>query len=145
MARRHVRGSGARAIRSRSFAKRSKRVRWRPPTGGSQVNLAQARLRFFSERKLVVASDSRGSTRRPIIQMTMKQVVQQISDGRTIVQDVPHPLCSTAQVLLAEAASLISAGTERYVVDLARKSLLQKARARPDHVARVLQKIRQEG
>ena len=38
-----------------------------------------------------------------------------------------------------------SVGTERYVVDLARQSLLAKARQRPDHVKRVMQKIRQEG
>jgi predicted dehydrogenase/threonine dehydrogenase-like Zn-dependent dehydrogenase len=75
----------------------------------------------------------------------MKQVVQQISDGKTLVHELPCPRCAAGEVLVAEAASLISAGTERYVVDLARKNLLQKAKARPDHVARVIQKIRQEG
>jgi predicted dehydrogenase/threonine dehydrogenase-like Zn-dependent dehydrogenase len=75
----------------------------------------------------------------------MKQVVQQLSDGKTVVRHLPAPLCSSGEVLVAEVASLISAGTERYVVDLARKNLFQKARARPDHVARVVQKIRQEG
>jgi predicted dehydrogenase/threonine dehydrogenase-like Zn-dependent dehydrogenase len=48
-------------------------------------------------------------------------------------------------VLVTVEKSLVSAGTERYVVDLARKSLLEKARARPDHVRRVLEKVRQEG
>jgi predicted PhzF superfamily epimerase YddE/YHI9 len=48
-------------------------------------------------------------------------------------------------VVVANAASLVSAGTERYVVELARKSLLGKARQRPDQVRRVLQKIRDEG
>jgi predicted dehydrogenase len=46
---------------------------------------------------------------------------------------------------VATAAPLISAGTERSVIDLARKNLLSKARQRPDQVRRVLQKVRQEG
>ncbi|HZR24004.1 MAG TPA: bi-domain-containing oxidoreductase [Vicinamibacterales bacterium] len=75
----------------------------------------------------------------------MKQIVQYVSGGVTAVEEVPAPLVTDTQVLVAGRASLISAGTERYVVDLARKSLMQKALARPDHVKRVLQKIRQEG
>ena len=75
----------------------------------------------------------------------MKQVVQYVSGGRTVLEDVPAPVVDNTQVLVAVAASLISAGTERYVVDLARKNLVQKALARPDQVTRVLQKIRQEG
>ena len=47
--------------------------------------------------------------------------------------------------MVANAASVISAGTERMVMDLAKKSLLGKARERPDHVRRVLEKVRQEG
>jgi threonine dehydrogenase-like Zn-dependent dehydrogenase len=46
---------------------------------------------------------------------------------------------------MATVASAISAGTERYVVDLARKSLIAKARQRPEDVKRILQKMRQEG
>jgi hypothetical protein len=46
---------------------------------------------------------------------------------------------------MATVASAISAGTERYVVDLARKSLIGKARQRPADVKRVFQKLRQEG
>jgi predicted dehydrogenase/NADPH:quinone reductase-like Zn-dependent oxidoreductase len=75
----------------------------------------------------------------------MKQVLQDIRAGHTFVHDVPDPIAAAAQVVVATAASLISAGTERYVVELARKSLLGKARDRPDHVRRVLQKVRQEG
>ncbi len=47
--------------------------------------------------------------------------------------------------MVANVSSLVSAGTERYVVELAKKSLLGKARERPDHVKRVLQKMKQEG
>src|SRR5262249_47746657 len=75
----------------------------------------------------------------------MKQIVQHVSGGRTILADVPAPSPDATQVLVAVAASLISAGTERYVVDLARKNILQKALARPNDVKRVLNKIREEG
>lgn len=75
----------------------------------------------------------------------MKQVVQEIGTGKTRLADVPAPLCSRTQVQVQVCASLISAGTERYVVDLAKASLLEKARRRPDQVRRVLAKIRTEG
>ena len=48
-------------------------------------------------------------------------------------------------LLIANAASVISAGTEKMTMDLARKSLLGKARERPDQVRRVLEKLRNEG
>jgi predicted dehydrogenase len=75
----------------------------------------------------------------------MKQVVQEVRSGVTAVRDIPAPLAPPHHVLIATAASLVSAGTERYVVELARKSLLGKARQRPDQVRRVLEKVRDEG
>src|ERR1700722_16159886 len=75
----------------------------------------------------------------------MKQVIQDVRSGATTVKELPGPLAAPGLVLVAEIASAISAGTERYVVDLARKSLLGKARERPADVKRVLQKMRQEG
>lgn len=75
----------------------------------------------------------------------MRQVVQHIRTGETTAQEIPAPVAGPHEVLVDVRASLISAGTERYVVELANKSLLEKARARPDHVRRVLQKLRQEG
>ena len=75
----------------------------------------------------------------------MKQVIQDVRSGATTVKEIPGPVAARGQVLIAEVASAISAGTERYVVDLARKSLLGKARERPQDVKRVLQKMRQEG
>lgn len=75
----------------------------------------------------------------------MLQVVQDINSGKTTVRLLPDPVAPAGHVVVANAASLVSAGTERYVVELARKSLLAKARERPDHVRRVLQKIKAEG
>jgi predicted dehydrogenase/threonine dehydrogenase-like Zn-dependent dehydrogenase len=75
----------------------------------------------------------------------MKQVVQDVRSGATSIREIPDPITPPGHVLVAALASAISAGTERYVVDLARKSLIGKARQRPQDVKRVLQKIRQEG
>jgi predicted dehydrogenase/threonine dehydrogenase-like Zn-dependent dehydrogenase len=75
----------------------------------------------------------------------MKQVIQEVRSGATLVTEIPDPMVLPGQVLMATMASVISAGTERYVVDLARKSLIGKARQRPQDVKRVLQKLRYEG
>ena len=68
----------------------------------------------------------------------MKQVAQSIKDGRIQVLDVPAPTLRPHGVLAQNAWSLISAGTERAKVDLGQKSLLGKARSRPDQVAQVV-------
>jgi len=75
----------------------------------------------------------------------MKQIIQEVRSGKTTVKEIPDPMVLPGQVLMATMASVISAGTERYVVDLARKSLVGKARQRPEDVKRVLQKLRQDG
>lgn len=75
----------------------------------------------------------------------MKQVTQDVRKGTTAIREIPAASVGQGQVVVAVAASLISAGTERTVIELARKSLVGKARQRPDHVRRVLQKIREEG
>jgi len=75
----------------------------------------------------------------------MQQVLQPIDGGATEVVEAPLPACGPHEVLIANRFSLISAGTERSTVELAKTSLLQKARKRPDHVKRVLEKVRQEG
>ena len=75
----------------------------------------------------------------------MKQVVQDIRSGKQSVVEVPAPLAKPGHVLIANAFSVISAGTEKAAIELARKSLIGKALARPDHLRRVIEKIRQEG
>jgi predicted dehydrogenase len=75
----------------------------------------------------------------------MKQLVQQTDTGRAEVREVPAPCASTGKVLVRTAASLVSAGTERMIVDFAEKNLLQKARSRPDLVRQTVDKARREG
>ncbi len=75
----------------------------------------------------------------------MKQVLQNLRDGQTVVVDVPVPQPKPGTALVRTAASLVSAGTERMVVEFAEKSLLGKARSRPDLARQVLGKAQREG
>ncbi|MCS6882521.1 MAG: bi-domain-containing oxidoreductase [Oscillochloridaceae bacterium] len=75
----------------------------------------------------------------------MKQITQNYRSGELTVADVPPPALRPGGVLVAVAASLVSAGTERAMVTLAQASLLDKARQRPDLARQVLEKVRQEG
>lgn len=74
----------------------------------------------------------------------MKQVLQDRS-GLTVVRDVPAPPCPPGAVLVHNLFSAISSGTERARVELSRKSLLAKARERPDLVREVVDRARREG
>ena len=75
----------------------------------------------------------------------MKQLIQNVRSGETNVGEVPTPTPQTGEALVRTAASLVSAGTERTLVSFAEKSLLGKARSRPDLVRQVLDKARREG
>lgn len=75
----------------------------------------------------------------------MKQVTQNMRDGKTIVQDIPNPSPQRGQALIKVANSLVSAGTERMLVEFGEKSLVGKARSRPDLVKQVVDKISREG
>jgi polar amino acid transport system substrate-binding protein len=75
----------------------------------------------------------------------MKQLIQNFKTGELSVDDVPMPAISNGMVLVENNFSLISAGTERGTVKVAKASLLGKARQRPDLVAQVIQNIRKEG
>ena len=75
----------------------------------------------------------------------MKQVTQRVRDGRIEVVEVPVPDLTPQTVLVDVRASLLSTGTERAKVETARKSLIGKARARPDQVRQVVDKARRDG
>jgi predicted dehydrogenase/threonine dehydrogenase-like Zn-dependent dehydrogenase len=78
--------------------------------------------------------------------MTVKQIAQSYKTGKLTVSDVAAPTRAPRGTILVDTrVSLISAGTERAVVDLARKSLIEKARERPDLVMKVVDKAKREG
>ena len=75
----------------------------------------------------------------------MKQLLQNIKTGKSTIEEVPMPTPREGQALIKVEASLVSAGTERMVVEFAEKSLVGKARSRPDLVKQVIDKARREG
>lgn len=75
----------------------------------------------------------------------MKQVVQSYRNGKITLKDVPAPACKGGGVLVRTMASLISVGTEKLMIEMGQKSLLGKARARPDLVRQVWAKAKKEG
>lgn len=75
----------------------------------------------------------------------MKQVLQNYKSGELAVKDVPAPRQSKGNVLVENTFSLISAGTEKSTVDMAKKSMVGKAVARPDLVKKVLNQVSKNG
>src|SRR5215470_17184085 len=75
----------------------------------------------------------------------MKQLMQSVRTGETIVADLPAPQLLSGSVLVQTITSLVSAGTERMVVEFANKGLLAKARSRPDLMRQVIDKAKREG
>lgn len=75
----------------------------------------------------------------------MKQVEQNYRSGVLRLIEAPVPRSGRGRNLVATRVSLISAGTEKQIIDLARSSLAGKAMARPDLVRKTLQKVRNEG
>lgn len=75
----------------------------------------------------------------------MKQALQNLRTGEVSVREVPPPRLQRGGVLVATLSSLISAGTERNKIELGDKSLIGKARAKPELARQVLDKARQDG
>jgi threonine dehydrogenase-like Zn-dependent dehydrogenase len=75
----------------------------------------------------------------------MKQLLQNIHNGQTEVVDVPIPQVQPGMVLVRTQVSLVSAGTERMLVEFAGKSLMGKALSRPDLVRQLVDKAQREG
>ena len=74
----------------------------------------------------------------------MRQLAQ-YQDGRLELQAVPDPVPPHGGIVVRTTHSVISSGTEKMQVEQARMSLLQKARARPDQVRKVLDTVRTLG
>jgi predicted dehydrogenase len=75
----------------------------------------------------------------------MRQLIQNLKTGELRLEDVPYPLCRAGGVVVKTVCSVISVGTEKSIIELGQKSLIGKARARPDLVRRAYDKARKEG
>jgi predicted dehydrogenase len=75
----------------------------------------------------------------------MKKVLQSLANGKTEVVDCPAPAVRPHHLLIETRASLISAGTERMLVEFGKGGLISKARKQPDRVKDVLKKVKSQG
>src|SRR5204862_2538659 len=75
----------------------------------------------------------------------MRQIARRLKDGSLDLVEVPDPAPGPGSVAVEVEASVLSSGTERATLDVARKGLIAKARARPDQARQVVERMRREG
>src|SRR5919109_2056079 len=75
----------------------------------------------------------------------MRQIFQSLKTGHITVNDVPCPTTKAGHLLIRSSLSLISAGTERMLVEFGKANLLDKARQQPDKVRMILEKVKTDG
>jgi len=75
----------------------------------------------------------------------MKQILQNLKTGKTELIEVPCPIVKPGNLLIKTAFSVISAGTERMLVEFGKANYLSKAKQQPDKVKQVLDKLKTDG
>lgn len=75
----------------------------------------------------------------------MKQILQSLKTGDITVSDVPCPALQPGHALIRSARTLVSAGTERMLVEFGKAGWIEKARQQPEKLNIVLDKIKSDG
>lgn len=75
----------------------------------------------------------------------MKQIIQDLKSGATILEEVPAPMVKSGCVLIKTTRTLVSLGTERMLVEFGKANLIDKARQQPDKVKQTLDKLKTDG
>ena len=75
----------------------------------------------------------------------MKQIIQDLKSGDTILEDIPVPQIKPGHVLIKTHRSLVSLGTEKMLVNFGKANFIDKARQQPEKVKQVIQKIQSDG
>jgi predicted dehydrogenase/threonine dehydrogenase-like Zn-dependent dehydrogenase len=75
----------------------------------------------------------------------MKQIIQDLKSGETILEEVPAPQVKSGCVLIKTTRTLVSLGTERMLVEFGKANLIDKARQQPDKVKQTLDKLKTDG
>ncbi|EGL19528.1 MULTISPECIES: bi-domain-containing oxidoreductase [unclassified Paenibacillus] len=75
----------------------------------------------------------------------MNQILQNLKTGATEIADIPCPQVRTGHLLIQTRMSVVSAGTERMLVEFGKANLLEKAKQQPDKVKQVMDKIKTDG
>jgi predicted dehydrogenase/threonine dehydrogenase-like Zn-dependent dehydrogenase len=75
----------------------------------------------------------------------MKQIIQDLKNGNTILEEVPAPNLKAGHLLIQTTRSLVSLGTERMLVEFGKSNFIQKAKQQPDKVKEVVNKVKTDG
>ncbi len=75
----------------------------------------------------------------------MRQLLQNLSNGEIKLQEVPCPRVTPGHVLVRTGVSLVSAGTERMLLEFGKANLLGKARQQPERVKEAWEKVKTDG
>ena len=75
----------------------------------------------------------------------MKQIIQDLKNGDTLLEEVPVPRVKSGSVLIKTTRTLVSLGTEKMLVDFGKANFIQKAKQQPDKVKMVLDKVKTDG
>lgn len=75
----------------------------------------------------------------------MRQILQSLNSGATVIADVPIPATQENKVLVKTSKTLISTGTERTLVNFGKSNVISKAKDNPDKVRDVISKIKTDG
>lgn len=75
----------------------------------------------------------------------MKQIIQDLKSGATVLEEVPAPMVKSGCVLIKTTRTLVSLGTERMLVEFGKANLIDKARQQPDKVKQTLDKLKTDG
>jgi predicted dehydrogenase/threonine dehydrogenase-like Zn-dependent dehydrogenase len=75
----------------------------------------------------------------------MKQIIQDLKKGDTILEELPVPSIKSGCVLIQTTRTLVSLGTERMLVDFGKANFFQKAKQQPDKVKMVIDKVKTDG
>ena len=75
----------------------------------------------------------------------MKQIIQDLYNGKISLADLPEPTCIKSHLLIKTKISLISTGTEKMLIDFGKANLISKAQQQPDKVSQLIDKIKSDG
>lgn len=75
----------------------------------------------------------------------MKQIIQNLQTGETILEEIPVPQVRRGTVLIKTHRTLVSLGTEKMLVEFGKANLFQKVKQQPDKVKQVFDKIKSDG
>ena len=75
----------------------------------------------------------------------MKQLIQNLRTGETLLENIPVPQVRKGCVLIKTHRSLVSLGTEKMLVEFGKANFIEKARQQPDKIKQVFDKVKTDG